>query len=299
MLFTSDSLAVESYPRISRAVEESSVHGNALPAPAAALKASSSLHTHLHVKGLGEAHTVSHLLDDIVPGLNGQKTSANYYGFVTGGILPIAEVADNVVTAFDQNVQVHLPDQSVSTVVEDRALSMLIELLELGDSWKGKTFTTGATGSNILGLACGREAVIDKRLNGATVAKLGILKASQRAGIEDFQVLGSMGHSSVYKAASIVGLGSENVHNVAYSDQPWALDLQKLEQALQKTNVASIVVISCGEVNTGRFATSGHEQMRKIRALCDQYGAWLHVDAGNSLLPFMTTSICISSADTS
>jgi len=41
---------------------------------------------------------------------------------------------------------------------------MLVELLNLGDGWEGKVFTTGATGSNILGLACGREAVLQARL---------------------------------------------------------------------------------------------------------------------------------------
>jgi glutamate/tyrosine decarboxylase-like PLP-dependent enzyme len=38
------------------------------------------------------------------------------------------------------------------------------------------------------------------------------------------------------------------------------------------------VAISCGEVNTGRFATTGIDQMKEIRRLCDEYGAWLHVD---------------------
>jgi len=38
------------------------------------------------------------------------------------------------------------------------------------------------------------------------------------------------------------------------------------------------VVISCGEVNTGHFATAGIQQLQQLRKLCDQYGSWLHVD---------------------
>ncbi|KAI8235002.1 UBA domain-containing protein 3 [Colletotrichum sp. SAR 10_99] len=117
---------------------------------------------------LGTEATLAHILDEIVPGLNGQARSGRYYGFVTGGTLPVAEAADNIVTAFDQNVQVHLPGQTVATELESVALRMLADVLALEqpgseEVWKGRTFTTGATASNVLGLACGREAVVTRR----------------------------------------------------------------------------------------------------------------------------------------
>lgn len=42
--------------------------------------------------------------------------------------------------------------------VENAALKILIALLDLGNAskWKGRTVTTGATASDILGLVCGR-----------------------------------------------------------------------------------------------------------------------------------------------
>jgi glutamate/tyrosine decarboxylase-like PLP-dependent enzyme len=171
---------------------------DALPTSASVQKATGTLAASLPSKGLGEEATAAHLLRDLPGGFNGPKTSSNYYGFVTGGVFPIAEVADNIVTAFDQNVQVHLPDQSISTIVEDRALSMLVELLGLGKGWEGKTFTTGATGANVLGLASGREAVVRSRLpissESSGVGKLGILAACMKAGIKEIQVLTTMGH---------------------------------------------------------------------------------------------------------
>lgn len=201
--------------------------------------------------------------------------------------MPIAEVADNIVTAFDQNCAVHLPDQSISTVVEDKASSMLVELLNLGPGWNGRVFTTGATGSNILGMACGREAVISSRLKAARinegVGELGILTACLKAGVKEVQVLTTMGHSSLYKAASVVGLGRASVKDIPFSsDEPWRMDINILESQLQrsKDGVASIISISAGEVNTGMFAADGLEFMQRIRTLADKYGAWLHVDAG-------------------
>jgi glutamate/tyrosine decarboxylase-like PLP-dependent enzyme len=279
-----------SYSRIKSLVD--STPNDALPSPSALLRAASTIPSSLPATGLGDAATEAHLLTDLVPGFNGPKTSANYYGFVTGGTFPVAEFADCVVTAFDQNVQVHLPDQSVSTIVEDRALGMLVQLLDLGRGWEGKTFTTGATGANILGLACGREAVVSKRLEGlgelGGVGEMGLLTACLKAGIRKIQVLTAMGHSSLYKASSVVGLGRAAVRDIGSGvDHPWKMDLDLLQQELQqeKEGVVSIVVLSAGEVNTGRFSTDGFLEMQKIRDLCDKYGAWLHVDGGIASVP--------------
>jgi glutamate/tyrosine decarboxylase-like PLP-dependent enzyme len=263
---------------------------DALPSISAIGKAEASLPSSLPTSGLGEEATEAHLLSDIAPGFNGPKTSANYYGFVTGGVFPIAELADNIVTAFDQNVQVHLPDQSISTTVEDRALSMLIELLNLGQGWNGRTFTTGATGSNTLGLACGREAVVNARLKAKAISggvgELGLLSACMKAEIKEIQVLTTMGHSSLYKAASIVGLGRSSVKDIPFSkEEPWRMDLDALRRELKRSEdgVVSIVALSGGEVNTGMFATDGVSDVKIIRQLCDDHGAWLHVDGGKSL----------------
>ncbi|KAF4609461.1 hypothetical protein G7Y89_g15855 [Cudoniella acicularis] len=166
---------------------------------------------------------------------------------------------------------------------------MLAELLELGDDWKGRTFTTGATGSNLLGLACGREAVVTSRLSSTEdngVGELGLLKACLKAGIREIQVLTTMGHSSLFKSASVVGLGRASVKDVPVSqDEPWKMSLTALENELkrEKEGVVSIVAVSAGEVNTGKFATDGVATMKKIRVLCDKYRAWLHVDGAFGL----------------
>ncbi|KAF2967644.1 hypothetical protein GQX73_g5913 [Xylaria multiplex] len=236
-----------------------------------------------YLSGRGPEDTLAHLLNDIVPGFNGENRSGRYWGFVTGSTLPIAEVADNIVSAYDQNVQVHLPNQTISTEVEDAALKMLLRLLNLGEpeQWEGRTFTTGATGSNILGLACGREAVITSRLasSSESVGEIGLLRACMKAGIDEIQVLTSMGHSSLSKAASVVGLGRASIKLLPFSEaEPWRLDIDAVERELQRKNVASIIAISAGEVNTGRFATTGVEDMQRLRHLADQYRAWIHVD---------------------
>ncbi|KAF4982884.1 hypothetical protein FZEAL_1580 [Fusarium zealandicum] len=232
-----------------------------------------------YLRGLTQEQVLQHIKDEIVPACNGQGSSSRYYGFVTGGTLPIAEWADNVVARLDQNVQVHLPAQTIATTVEDVALEMLVALLRLGE-WKGRTFTTGATASNVLGLACGREAVLGKRLDdGEAVGEMGLLAACMAAGVRELQVLTSAGHSSLSKAASVVGFGRRSVKELRLSDkEPWRLDIEALERELQKEDTASVIALSAAEVNTGRFSLSGVEEMRRVRALADKYGAWIHVD---------------------
>ena len=277
-----------SYAQLQAQVDSTS--NSPLPPLSAIRSAIASLPDALPCQGLGEAAVQNHLVHDLTPAFNGSKTSANYYGFVTGGVFPIAEAADNIVSAYDQSLMVHLPEQSVSTTVEDRASSMLVELLNIGEGWEGRTFTTGATAANVLGLACGREMAVRRRLrangNESGVGELGLLTACARAGIKEIQVLTTMGHSSLYKAASIVGLGRASVKAIpASTTQPWRISIDQLERELrrEKDGVVSIVAISASEVNAGRFATNGLDEMQKIRGLCDKYGAWLHVDGGNFL----------------
>ena len=134
-----------------------------LPPVDAIASARYSLLEHLPNRGIGASTVEAHIRNDIIPGLNRSSQSPNYYGFVTGGATPAASCADHVVTETDQNVQVHLPKETVATDVEDRALTMVCELLHLpSHNWLHRTFTTGATASNIVGLACGRDFVLQE-----------------------------------------------------------------------------------------------------------------------------------------
>ena len=277
----------------------SQLHDPINPHSSVLSKAESELISDLPEDGLGIEKTTNHLLKNISPALNASSLSPNYYGFVTGGVTPAARVADNVLALYDQNVQVHLPDQTLATALENRALELVLDLLNFDrGAWPGRTFTTGATSSIVLGLACGREYIIDHALkqrkhnfnslnnsSEETVGKYGLLAACRVADIDDVQILTTLPHSSVSKASSIVGIGRSSVFDVSKSDDFLAFDLQKTESMLKRPKKASIVVVSCGEVNTGWFATRTLEELQALRSLCDVYGAWIHVDAGTPKSP--------------
>lgn len=273
--------------------------------------------------GLGKAMDV--LLDTVVPSLAQGQAGPRYFGFVTGGTLPSALLADMVVSMLDSNVQVHLPKETLSTVVEHLALNMLLDLLDMDRAqWSG-TFTTGATSSNMLALSCARYATVRSAMNLRVQRQRGARhKDGEKHDVggegtsnwdpaEDgytgpdvppVTVFVSQAHASVEKSAAILGIGRKNVVDVGYryedtlakladtnltrqdaeifaSTETVAFDLKRLEAALEVCHAnqqAAIVVMGMGEVVTGALSN----QTLQIRRLCDQYGAWLHMDAAFS-----------------
>lgn len=192
---------------------------------------------------------------------------------MTGGVTPTALLADYLVSTYDQNVQVHLP-QSISTDVERRTIEMLCELLDLR-GFDG-TITTGATAGNILGLACGRE-----KAHGNVMLD----SVSESVGGEegDIIVLCAGAHSSVSKACSILGIGRGFCKDITSPSRPSTFNLYHLERTLKDNssiNRRAIVVATFGEVNTGTFTPD----IIAISQLCKQYNAWLHIDAAFGIL---------------
>ncbi|KAF4947348.1 hypothetical protein FGADI_10481 [Fusarium gaditjirri] len=272
---------VSLFPRLYHSTQSNLTTHPPLPSNEGYNHALANVHPELTDNGLGFEKTVHHLATDIIPGFNGGGISPHHYGFVIGGVTPIAAVADNVVTLYDQNLPLHMDGLTVATSVENSALDHLLQLFDLSPSaWQAKIFTTGATASNIPGLACGTEFILRKSLqkipvgaeSGATLGELGLLQMASLAGAQAVQILSPMPHSSLSKAAGIIGLGRAAVKLAGRSTEPWRIDIEIVEQELKKQpSVLSIVVLSCEEVNTGRFSTYSYAEMQRIRQLCDNY----------------------------
>ncbi|OAF63072.1 hypothetical protein VC83_00606 [Pseudogymnoascus destructans] len=242
-----------------------------------------TLLTHLPPHGT-PPNTLTHLLT-LPPAFSSPSLTPAFYAFVTGSTLPIAAAADNLATAIDCSVAVHDSRASLATTLEAHTLIMLTELLRLSPSvWGGRVITPGATGSNILAIATARDALLDRRLKARgraeTVASAGVVGACVQAGVRGMQILGAAAHSSVHKAAGVLGLGRGNVRDVGVKGEPWRLDLEKVRREAGREGWVSVVVVGMGEVNTGRYF-GGEEEMAKLKGCleeCAPGAAWIHVD---------------------
>lgn len=216
------------------------------------------------------------------PALAPGQAGPRYFGLIVGGVLPAAQLADNIVTSYDPCVQVHNPTETISTSLEAKTVQFLLDLLDLPkDEFTSNTLTTGATASNLLGLALGRDFVVSsiQQRKGLTGYAGGPWQVSEDGlGGVEVEVLVAGAHASVVKVSSILGLGRRSVIDFSTGPCRVDFDLAVLDARLQANFEAgrgSIVVLAYGEVNTGGF----NSQTRQIRALCNKYSAWLHIDA--------------------
>ncbi|MDN3262641.1 pyridoxal-dependent decarboxylase [Streptomyces sp. CSDS2] len=217
----------------------------------------------LPAEGVGGEGALARFAGRWAPGFSG-SAGPRYLGFVTGGATPASVAGDWLTSAFDQNLSG--AGGSWAQELERETVAWLRELFGLGAEHSG-AFVTGATMSNAVGLAIGREWA-GERL-GVDVSRQGA------AALGPLDVLSGSPHSSVAKAMSVLGLGRDRLRRVPLlPGGREAVDVAALEAALaERAGRPVIVVANAGTVNTVDF-----DDLRAIAALKERYDFWLHVD---------------------
>ena len=128
-------------------------------ADAAAVAALQRLHQPLAEQGTAAGEVLA-LLDEVVSPATLGIAGRRFFGFVTGGALPVTVAANTLATAWDQNSCYHHTTPGTATL-EAVALDWLRELLALPVG-TGAGFVTGATVANATALAAARHAVLER-----------------------------------------------------------------------------------------------------------------------------------------
>ncbi|MGW7522243.1 pyridoxal phosphate-dependent decarboxylase family protein [Streptomyces sp. NPDC054783] len=219
--------------------------------------------TPLPEEGAGAEAALAQFAERWAPGFSG-SAGPRYLGFVTGGATPASVAGDWLTSAFDQNLSG--AGGSWAQELERETLAWLRGMFGLGEAHSG-AFVTGATASNTVGLAIGREW-LGERL-GVDVSRKGA------AALGPVEVLSGSPHSSVAKAMSVLGLGRDRLRRVPLlPGNREAVDVAALEAELARLEGPAVVVANAGTVNTVDF-----DDLRAIAALKEGYDFWLHVDA--------------------
>ena len=211
-----------------------------------------------------DAASVLALLDDY--GSPGTVASGGprYFGFVTGGALPIAQAAAWLTAAWDQNAALSVMSPTAS-VLNRVALRWVTELLGLPEG-TGGGFVTGATMANAACLAAARDAVLAG--HGWDAAGQGLVGAPPVT-----VVAGAQAHTTVRKALGLVGLGRDRALLLPADGQG-----RIVPRGLPALTGPALVCLQAGNVNTGASDPFG-----PLVDWAHENGAWVHVDGAFGL----------------
>jgi glutamate/tyrosine decarboxylase-like PLP-dependent enzyme len=214
--------------------------------------------------GPSDAAEVLALLDEVGSPATVTSTGGRYFGFVTGGAMPVTLAANWLAGAWDQNagLQVQSP---VSAALEEIAGGWLVELLGLPRG-TGVGFVTGATAANFSALLPARHAVLERA--GWDVEAQGLFGAPPVTVIAGDEV-----HVSVLKALGMAGFGRERIVRVPVDAQG-----RMQADALPKIAAPAIICMQAGNVNSGAF-----DPAEEICRAAHAAGAWVHVDGAFGL----------------
>lgn len=192
------------------------------------------------------------------------QTGRRYFGFVCGGILPSALASKWLTDVWDQNPAMHVLSP-IASKIEAVTERWIVDLLGLPKETVAG-YVSGSSTATIIGLTTGRNYLLHKA--GYDIFQKGLPDAPHIK-----VVLGEGAHSTVYKALSIIGLGSDCAAKVQVDEQG-RMDVDKLPELDANT----LLILQAGHVNSGNF-----DDFETLCNLAKEAGAYVHVDGAFGL----------------
>jgi aromatic-L-amino-acid/L-tryptophan decarboxylase len=202
-------------------------------------------------------HDVLDELEDSVLRFTSRLAHPGYFAFIPASSTFPGALGDLIASALD------IDAGSWSSAAGPSQLELVV--LDWFKRWIGYpddsdgVLVSGGSAATLTALACARET-----LAGAGCAR-GVLYASDQA------------HSSVFRAARLLGFGSDQVRSLP-TDDHYRLRLDALADAVAADLSAGrqplIVVANAGATNTGAI-----DPLRDLADFCSVRAMWLHVDA--------------------
>jgi glutamate/tyrosine decarboxylase-like PLP-dependent enzyme len=207
---------------------------------------------------------VLHQLDEIGSPATVHSAGGRYFGFVTGGVEPVALAAAILGAAWDQNIA--LPVMSpVAARLDAIATRWVTELLGLPPSAM-TTFCSGASVANLTCIIAARDALLER--SGWSVEADGLFGAPPIRVVATAEA-----HVTVRRALRIAGIGTGHVTWLATDDNGRAR-----ADELPEMDAATLVLLQAGNVNTGHS-----DPFDVIIPHARRGGAWVHVDGAFGL----------------
>src|SRR6266404_1109395 len=214
----------------------------------------SGLDSKLPIKGTDFATLLKVFRDTIVP-FSRQNAHPRMFGYVQSPGIPIGAFADLLASTLNANLTIW---RSAPAPVELERLTIDWIRHILGfNAEAGGLFVSGGSMANLAALAAARQTKEDS---------LGRLR----------MYASSATHFSITKAAALLGIGRENMQNVAVDEHfKMRMDdlVAKITADLEAGYVPFCVVGNAGTVDTGAV-----DPLTEIRKVANRFQLWMHVD---------------------
>ena len=217
-----------------------------------------------------DAESMEKILADldtvVLPGVLhwGHPGFVAYFGSTSNGPALLAEIAAAALNVSAMTWRTSPAATELETVV----LDWIRQMVGLPQTFTGVVYDTASTGV-LHALAAAREA------KGGDIRHRGM---AGRSDLPRYRLYSSdQAHSSLEKAAIVLGLGEDNVVRIA-SDEKFQLDTEQLKTAIEADiaeGFAPLAVVA----TVGTTSTASVDPVRAISEICRTHGLWLHIDA--------------------
>ncbi len=217
----------------------------------------------------------SHILDQLhnygAPASTAQ-TGGRYFGFVTGGALPVGLATRWITDFWDQNSGLYLmsPISSTLETVTERWLRGLFGL----PNNVVASFLSGTSMAIFCGLAAARHRIYSNQ--GWDFTRQG-----HRGAPAIRIVAGSSAHGAVIKAVALLGFGLDHIEWVTCDEQG-----RLILDDLPTVDSSTIVLLQAGNVNTGSF-----DPIDQVCRRANEAGSCVHIDGAFALSAGATSQL--------
>lgn len=202
----------------------------------------------------------------VLPGLLhwGHPGFVAYFGSTSNGPALLGEIASAALNVSAMTWRTSPSATELETVV----LDWIRQMVGLSGEFTGVVYDTASTGV-LHAMAAAREA------KGGDIRRRGM---SGRSDLPRYRLYSSdQAHSSLEKAAILLGLGEENVVRIE-CDDAFRMDADKLRLAIE-ADVAQGFAPLAVVATVGTTSTASIDPVEAIAAICSEHDLWLHIDA--------------------
>ena len=223
-----------------------------------------NIFTELLPQETGDATEILALLNQYGSPATVAQTGGRYFGFVDGGVIPVALAARVLSDFWDQNTALY--DMSpFASKLEEICEMWLRELLGLPENVVAG-FVTGSSLAIFCGLAAARYRIFHS--NNWDINEKGFCGAPKIR-----IVAGRQAHGTVSKAVALLGFGLDNIEWVE-TDPEGRIAPSKIPELDEKT----ILILQAGNVCSGAF-----DPFEEICRKANKAKTWIHIDGAFGL----------------